>query len=231
MNKVLPEVTVFAGPMGAGKTTELYATMGRLAHIHRPYAVYEPGIDVRDEAILPKSYTGKEGAVTRNCTTVSSLDDIPVAALVAAGTHIIMLDEWFMFGYDEHRQPIPGIYLRTMMKWAKQGITRVYAAGLDQAANGHQFDVVVDARRFGAEVVIYTALCEFPINGATGPRCGNIARNSQIYDARDGRTFTMDSLPSLLPEGIRLHDRYRAVCAQHLLLPAEATKPFTLDSH
>jgi hypothetical protein len=36
----------------------------------------------------------------------------------------------------------------------------------------------------------------------------------------------METLPDLLPEGLRPNDRYRAVCTEHLLLPAELTKPF-----
>ncbi len=226
MTRKLPEVTVFAGPMGAGKTTELYAMMGRLAHMRIPYAAFKPGADVRDQSIVPKSFGGNAETNGKNCTVVTTLDDIPVETLVGQGIKTIILDEWFMFGFDAARRPIPDLYMRTMARWALQGVERVYAAGLDQAANGHQFGLVLDARRFGAEVVTFTALCEYPVNGPDGPHCSSVARNSQIYDARDERAYTMDSLPSLLPEGARPNDRYRAVCPEHLLLPADETKPF-----
>jgi hypothetical protein len=36
----------------------------------------------------------------------------------------------------------------------------------------------------------------------------------------------METLPDLLPEGLRPNGRYQAMCTQHLLLPAEQTKPF-----
>jgi hypothetical protein len=113
-----------------------------------------------------------------------------------------------------------------MGRWAAAGIERVYAAGLDQGASGNQFGLVVDARRYGAKVVVCTARCEYPVNGERDPKCGRVARNSQIYDGRDNRVFDMETLPDLLPQGLRPHDRYRAVCPQHLLLPAEQTKPF-----
>lgn len=85
---------------------------------------------------------------------------------------------------------------------------------------------MADARRYGAKVVACTARCEYPVNGERDPKCGRVARNSQIYDVRDNRAFDMETLPDLLPEGLRPHDRYRAVCTQHLLLPPEQTKPF-----
>jgi hypothetical protein len=113
-----------------------------------------------------------------------------------------------------------------MGRWALAGIERVYAAGLDQGASGNQFGLVADARRYGAKVVACTARCEYPVNGERDPKCGRAARNSQIYDVRDDRAFDMETLPDLLPEGLRPNDRYRAVCTEHLLLPAEQTKPF-----
>jgi thymidine kinase len=227
MTRVLPEVTVYTGPMGAGKTTRLYGKMGELTHLGIPYEAYRPGVDVRDVMIAPRGYVvSANAALTPNCTTVESLADIPVEELVLRGIRTIFLEEWFMFGFDQQRRPISGLYREIMGQWALAGIERVYAAGLDQGASGNQFGLVVDARRYGAKVVVCTARCEYPVNGECDPKCGRIARNSQIYDVRDNKAFDMETLPDLLPEGLRPHDRYRAVCTEHLLLPAELTKPF-----
>jgi len=227
MTRVLPEVTVYAGPMGAGKTTRLYGKMGELAHLGIPYEAYRPGVDVRDVVIAPRGYVLSGNAtLTPNCTTVESLGDIPIEELVLRGIKTIFLEEWFMFGFDTQRRPISGLYREIMGRWALAGIERVYAAGLDQGASGNQFGLVADARRYGAKVVACTARCEYPVNGERDPKCGRAARNSQIYDVRDDRAFDMETLPDLLPEGLRPNDRYRAVCTEHLLLPTEQTKPF-----
>ena len=44
-------------------------------------------------------------------------------------------------------------------------------------------------------------------------------RKSQIYTVRDGEPLNMETLPDLLPEGLRPNDRDRAVCTERLLLP------------
>ena len=227
MIRVLPQVTVYAGPMGAGKTTRLYGKMGELTHLGIAYEAYRPGVDVRDVMIAPRGYAiSVNAAFAPNCTTVESLGDIPVEELVRRGVRTICLEEWFMFGFDPQRRPIPCLYRTIMGRWAVAGIERVYAAGLDQGASGNQFGLVADARRYGAKVVACTARCEYPVNGTRDPKCGRVARNSQIYDVRDGKAFDMETLPDLLPEGLRPNDRYRAVCPHHLLLPAEQTRPF-----
>ncbi len=79
---------------------------------------------------------------------------------------------------------------------------------------------------YGAKVVVCTARCEYPVNGERDPKCGRVAHNSQIYDVGDNRVFDMETLPDLLPERLRPNDRCRAVCMQHLRLPAKQTKPF-----
>ena len=227
LTRVLPEVTVYTGPMGAGKTTRLYGKMGELTHLGIPYEAYRPGVDVRDVVIAPRGYAvSANTALDPNCTTVESLADIPIEELVRRGVKTICLEEWFMFGFDQQRRPISGLYRAIMGRCASAGIERVYAAGLDQAVSGNQFGLLVDARRYGAKVVVCTARCEYPVNGARDHKCGRVARNSQIYDVRDNKAFDMETLPDLLPEGLRPYDRYRAVCTQHLLLPPEQTKPF-----
>ena len=227
MTRVLPEVTVYAGPMGAGKTTRLYGKMGELTHLGIPYEAYRLGMDVRDVVIAPRGYAmSANAALTPNCTTVEALGDIASEELVQRGIKTIFLEEWFMFGFGSQRRPISGLYRDMMGRWALAGIERVYAAGLDQGASGNQFGLVADARRYGAKVVVCTARCEYPVNGERDPKCGRVARNSQIYDGRDNKVFDMETLPDLLPEGLRPNDHYRAVCTQHLLLPAEQTKLF-----
>ena len=229
MTKVLLQVTVYAGPMGVGKTTRLYGKMGELTHLGIPYEAYRPRVDVRDVVIAPRGYVvSANAALAPNCTTVEAIGDIPVEELVLCGNRTVYLEEWFMFGFDLQRRPIPGLYREMMGRWAVAGIERVYAAGLDQGASGNQFGLVADARRYGAKVVACTARCEYPVNGERDPKCGRVAvaRNSQIYDERDGKAFDMETLPDLLPERLRPNDRYRAVCSSHLLLPAVQTKPF-----
>lgn len=135
MTPVLPEVTIYAGPMGAGKTTRLYGKMGELTHLGIPYEAYRPGVDVRDVVIAPRGYVlNAHAALTPNCTTVESLADIPVEALARRGIKTICLEEWFMFGFDQQRRPIPGLYRDMMRWWAAVGIERVYAAGLNKPA-------------------------------------------------------------------------------------------------
>src|SRR5690242_20051951 len=96
MTRVLPEVTVYAGPMGAGKTTRLYGKMGELTHLGVPYEAYRPGVDVRDVVIAPRGYVmSAYAALTPNCTTVASLGAIPVEELVRRGIKTIFLEEWF----------------------------------------------------------------------------------------------------------------------------------------
>jgi len=166
MTRVLPEVTVYAGPMGAWKTTRLYGKMGELTHLGIPYEAYRPGVDVRDVVIAPRGYVvSAHAALTPNCTTVASLGDIPIEGLVLRGITTLFLEEWFMFGFDYQRRPISGLYREIMGRWALAGIERVYAAGLDQGASGNQFGLVADARRYGAKVVACTARCEYPVNG------------------------------------------------------------------
>jgi thymidine kinase len=77
MTRVLPEVTIYTGPMGAGKTTRLYGKMGELTHLGIPYEAYRPGVDVRDVVIAPRGYVVSANvALTPNCTTVESLGAI-----------------------------------------------------------------------------------------------------------------------------------------------------------
>ena len=97
MTRILPEVTVYTGPMGAGKTTRLYGKMGELTHLGIPYEAYRPGVDVRDVVIAPRGYgLSANAALTPNCTTVEALGDIPVEELVQRGIKTIFLEEWFM---------------------------------------------------------------------------------------------------------------------------------------
>lgn len=231
IERVLPEATFYVGPMGAGKTTRLRGKMGELEHLGKPYAAFRPGVDVRDHTILPKNYANGEDILTEpNCATVDSLDAIPVEELVAEDIRTIMLEETFMFGFDRKREPIPELYLRTMARWAISGVEKVYAAGLDRAANGNEFGLVADARRYGAKIVTLTAKCGYPANGDDSPRCGEAARNSQIFDGRDSLVFDMHSLPDLLPEGEWSHLKYRAVCPLHLLLDDKKIKLFETEN-
>src|SRR5579859_7433406 len=125
MTRVLPEVTVYAGPMGAGKTTRLYGKMGELTHLGILYEAYRPGVDVRDVVIAPRGYVvSANAALTPNCTTVEALGDIPIEKLMLRGIKTIFLEEWFMFGFDQQRRPISGLYREIMVWWALAGIER-----------------------------------------------------------------------------------------------------------
>ena len=48
----------------------------------------------------------------------------------------------------------------------------------------------------------------------------------KYYDVRDNRAFDMETLPDLLPEGLRPNDRYRGVRRSTSCVPEEQTKPF-----
>ena len=231
MAEGLPEVTVYAGPMGAGKTSELYKIMGALRIRRRPYAAYIPKHDVRERIILPKNYqVTTPVAGEPNCSSVESLNDIPAAELSLQGITTIVLEEFHMFGYRLDRVPLHGLYLATMRRWAESGIQEVYASGLDLAASGNQFELFQDAHRYGADIKLLTANCEYPVNGDDAETCGATARNSQIYQVKDGKTLRMESLPDLLPEGLRLDIGYRAVCKDHLFLPDERTMSFDAEA-
>ena len=224
---MLPEVTVYGGPMGAGKTTRLANIIGEYLVLRKPFAAYKPAIDIRDEGIVPKGYRaiGLESGVLK-CERIDSLDDVDASGLAEAGIEDIFLDEFTMFGYDANREPIPGHYLKVMSRWKAQGIKRVFAAALDMGANCRQFPMWIDAYGNGADMQLITARCQYPVNGHDGPACFRTARNSQIYSISQDKVFRRETLPNLLPQGELSDLAYRAVCIGHLILPQSMTIDF-----
>jgi len=42
---------------------------------------------------------------------------IPIEELVLRGITTLFLEEWFMFGFDQQRRPISGLYRDMMGRW------------------------------------------------------------------------------------------------------------------
>ena len=208
----IPKVTVYAGPMAAGKTNRLHSLIGGFQATHHPYEAFKPSHDIRDSVIQPRGLSENDA---HECAVVRSLAEIDAARLVRIGRLTIVLDEFHMFGYNEKHDPIPDAYLNTMLQWGRLGIAEVYAAGLDIAASGNTFPIFNEAHRLGAEIVMLTASCAFPVNGEKGPTCRQVARNSQIWSQKQRMPYRPPSLPDLLPEGGDLDMSYIPVCDKH----------------
>ena len=211
----IPNVTIYAGPMASGKTNRLHSLIGEFKATHQPYEAYKPSHDIRDSVIQPR---GLSEGNAHECLVVKSLAEIDADRLVRIGKLTIVLDEFFMFGYDEDRNPIPDVYLDTMLKWGRAGIASVHAAGLDIAASGNTFPIHSDAKRFGADIISLTARCGYPENGNDGPTCRAVARNSQIWSKKLSKPYRPTYLPDLLPEGGDPDMEYIPVCPQHNVL-------------
>jgi thymidine kinase len=224
VRSILPDITVFAGPMASGKTKALYSLIGEFQATHHPFAVYKPSLDIRQDGIRPR---GVSDGDAYKCRAIDSLADIKVASLVHRGIRTVLLEEFHMFGYDHNRKPRINIFLPTMKAWGAAGINLVYAAGLDLAASGNQFSIFTDAHSYGSNIELFSAKCEYPLSD-NGPTCRKEAHNSQIYSRSLGKAYRMGSLPDLLPEGGDPDCSYRAVCTEHLLLPSEQTINFKI---
>lgn len=220
----MPDITVYAGPMASGKTKALHSLIGEFQSTHHPFAAYKSSLDIRQEGIQPR---GVSRADAYECQAIDSLAAIDVIALVKDKISTILLDEFHMFGYKPNRKPNLDIFLPTMKAWGAAGIKSVYAAGLDLAASGNQFSIFSDAHRFGAHIRLFSARCEYPLS-KDGPTCRREAHNSQIYSLSKGKTYRMESLPDLLPEGSDPDRAYRAVCPRHLILPDSLTIGFRI---
>jgi len=218
----LPSVTLYAGPMASGKTKALYSLIGEFKATHHPFAAYKPSLDIRQKGIQPR---GLSDADAYQCEDVESLSDIDVKALVGSGISTVLLEEFHMFGYTPKRIPKSGVFLSTMKAWGAAGIKSVYAAGLDLAASGNQFSMFADAHRYGAHIELFSAKCEYPLSDS-GPTCRKKAHNSQIYSRSSGKSYRLESLPDLLPQGGDPDCLYRAVCPRHLILPRALTIDF-----
>ncbi|HUC95713.1 MAG TPA: hypothetical protein VMR76_02010 [Candidatus Saccharimonadia bacterium] len=217
-----PNVKVYAGPMASGKTRELHSLMGRFEATHRPYAAYKPSLDIRQKGIQPRGVSESDAF---GCEIVDSLADIDAASLVSNGISTVMLEEFHMFGYSLSREVLSNIFIESIRHWGENGITEVHAAGLDLAASLNPFPIFMDAWRFGADITLMPAYCEYPVlNG--GPTCQAIAHNSQIYSDWLGLAYRPESLEDLLPQGDNPDRKYRAVCMAHLILPSELTIDF-----
>jgi thymidine kinase len=210
----IPKVTVYAGPMAAGKTNHLHSLIGGFQATHHPYEAFKPSHDIRDSVIQPR---GLSEIDAQECVVVRSLAEIDAERLTRIGRFTIVLDEFHMFSYDENRDPIPDVYFNTMLEWGRFGITNVYAAGLDIAASGNTFPIFNEAHRLGAEIVMLTASCASPVNGEKGPTCREVARNSQIWSKKRKIPYRPPSLPDLLPQGGDPDMSYIPVCAKHNL--------------
>ncbi len=225
---LIPEVTVYAGPMASGKTKELYSLIGEFKATHEGFVVYKPSLDIREKGIQPRGLSSVDAY--RKVEVVESLAEINAAALVCNGIRTILLDEFHMFGYKPNRDPMPDVYIQTMKDWGEAGIEKVHAAGLDIAASGRHFSMYLDAHRYGAKIVLFSAKCEYPnCPNSNEPTCRKDAHNSQIYSRSLDKAYRMESLPDLLPEGDDPDRAYRAVCAGHLLLSKVATVNFEYD--
>lgn len=134
------------------------------------------------------------------------------------GKLTLLIDEIFMFGYDENREPIPNAYFNAIQRLGRAGINRVFAAGLNIAASGNVFPVFSDAERFGANIVFMIADCGFSENGDDDPTCCAPARNSQIWSIEHHMPIRPTSLPDLLPEGYNPDLKYIPVCPKHNFL-------------
>lgn len=209
----LPDVKFYAGPMASKKTGELFSDIGRLIATQRKFFVCKPAHDIRDDLIRTRIMPEGTG---HKAEVVNSLAEIDALALVERGVRLILGDEIQMFGFDRDRKPLHDVYRSTIRAWGKAGIEQVIVAGLDTAASGHEYSLFTDAHRFGANIVLLTASCEYP-NPDGGPTCGQVARNSQIFSRSLNKAYRMSSLPDLLPEGDDPDRGYRAVCPEHYL--------------
>src|SRR5258708_35494275 len=107
MERVLPNVTVFAGPMGASKTTRLYGVMGELAQMKIRHKAYRPGHDVRGaaETIAPKGYyIADMTSIPPNSESIESLEAIPIAQLVLQASRPAAPAARLLFGYARQRK-------------------------------------------------------------------------------------------------------------------------------
>lgn len=218
----LPDVTIYAGPMASGKTKALHSLIGEFQKTNLLFEPYKPSLDIRESGIKPR---GVSEADAYECEAVDALADIDAEALACRGIKTVLLEEFHMFGYKPDRTADNDIYLPLMTNWAAAGIETVYAAGLDLSAHGQQFSIFTDAHRFGAKIILFSARCEYPVSD-DGPTCRAEAHNSQIFSVSQGKAYQIDSLPDLLPEGDDPDRSYRAVCANHFVLPKESTIDF-----
>lgn len=225
MSELIKDVVIYTGPMSAGKTNALYQEMGRLRALGVKLAAFQPTMDVRGPGlILPKSYAAN-GASPKNCTRIASPLDITQEQIGDAT--VVAFDELNFFGFTPDRQPIPGYYRRVIEHLAHLGVKGVRASALNVAANKQVFPMVVDAMGEGADIQILTASCMVPVNGDKAPKCGEAARNTQIFSITQGLPYHPDTLPMLLPEGERPDLGYRPVCVDHLA--AAASLDFRVD--
>ena len=216
-----PQFTVFAGPMASGKTTALHNLIGEFEATHTSFEVYKPRLEIRNIGLQPRGISDNDA---RECKVVESLEEIDSDELVANGIGRILLEEFMMFGYTIERKENNLDLAKLLLKWGEDGITHVYAAGLDLAASGNTFPLFKQAHEIGAKVVLFESKCEYP-NGQENPTCRKPARNTQIFSRSLNKAYRRESLPDLLPEGDDPDRGYRAVCMAHFLLQDE----FTID--
>jgi hypothetical protein len=201
--------------MSSGKTGRIHSLIGKFIATHTPYEVFKPFHDIRDSVIKPR---GMSNGDAYEATVIKSFEEIDAERLFRIGKLTLLIDEIFMLGYDENRQPIPDAYYNAIQRLGRAGITRVFASGLNIAASGHVFPVFSDAERFGADIVYMTADCGYPENGDNDPTCCAPARNSQIWSKKFHMPIRPTSLPDLLPEGYNPDLEYIPVCPKHNIL-------------
>jgi len=211
--------------MSSGKTTALVGKMGELDAIQITYAAFQPSIDVRSEGIIvPKTHNG---VAKPNCLKVPSLLDISEEQL--RGAKAIAIDEFTLFGFDDDREPITGYYRDSMRHLAELGVSAVYGAGLNVAANGEMFPLLKSAIENGAKIEVFDASCTFPTDDPNSPVCAKEARTSQIYSKSKKMPYDPSTLPMLLPQGERPDLGYRPVCVGHMAINAAELLDFNAD--
>lgn len=188
---------VIAGPMFAGKTSQLLDAVERTARAHRAVLLVRPSTDTRTARVATHTGRSVEPALARYVTTVrvdTGRPDDPRAGLfprIAPRTALVAVDEAQFFP-AERLTP----WLRTLLAAGRH----VVVAGLDLDYRGEAFESMAGALALADHATKLHAVCVL---------CGADAHRTQRV-TRDGGAATTGAEARIL---IGAADSYEARCA------------------
>lgn len=165
---------VVAGPMFAGKTSQLLDAVERTARAHRNVLLVRPTTDTRTPHVATHTGRGVDPALARYVTTVwadpEGEDGAPVPR-VGPAVALVAVDEAQFFPADW----LTG-WLRVLLR---RGL-RVVVAGLDLDYRGEPFESMAAALALADEVTKVQAVCVYC--GADAHRTQRILRDGATHD-------------------------------------------------
>ena len=157
---MISALTVFTGPMFAGKTEALIRAVRRSRDAELPIQVFVPASDARNGVGVVKSHGGLDlESLGINAWAVAPHDSVSMADRVRSGTRVVAIDEAQFFDSS---------IVEVCNTLADNGI-RVLVAGLDMDFMGKPFGPIPALMSIAEHVTKVHAICM---------RCGNLAQYS-----------------------------------------------------